>query len=444
MIILGGANMNYQEALDYIHGTYKFGSKLGLDNIRYLLELMDNPQKDLNIIHVAGTNGKGSTSSFLSSILVEEGYKVGLFTSPYLEEFTERIRINNKNIPKKDLGNITEKVKIKVDQMIKEGKSHPTEFEIVTAIAFEYFKEKKVDYVVLEVGLGGRLDSTNVIEKPLVSVITPIDMDHRDYLGDTLKEIAYEKAGIIKEKGFVVSHSQNPEALEVLKEVCCERESKLFIAPINDIDIKTYNGLETLFDIDINNKKYENMVIKLIGKHQANNATVALTTIEVLKQYYGLKISIESIKEGLKKAKWPGRLEVLSRKPYLLIDGAHNPHGAKALREAIKEIFEFDRLIGVIGILGDKDVDGILSEIVPLCDKVIVTKPNNPRALSIDKLASKIVTYKNDNQIIKSESISNAVDISIKISESNDLIVYFGSLYMIGEVRTKLMEKIDV
>ncbi len=428
--------MNYNEALSYIHGTYKFGSKLGLENIKYLLELLGNPHMDLKVIHVAGTNGKGSTSTFINSMLIEEGYKVGLFTSPYLEEFTERIRINGNNMPKDDLAEVTELVKLKVEVMLANGRQHPTEFEIVTAIAMLYYKMKKVDYVVLEVGLGGRLDSTNVIENTLVSVITPIALDHTEYLGDTLDKIAYEKGGIIKKNSCVVAHPQEKEAMKVIENISAEKESTLTIAPVETIKIKKYDEFGITFDVNIEGVEFNDYEIELLGKHQVNNATVALTTIMALKKYHKIDVSEKSIRNGLKKAKWPGRLEVLKRNPTLLIDGAHNIHGARALKRSIQEIFNYDRLIAVIGVLGDKDVDGILSEIIPLCDTVIITKPNNPRAISLDKLKEKIEAL--DRDVLMHEDISEAVDKSLEIAEQGDLVLYCGSLYMIGDVRSKL------
>lgn len=428
--------MNYNEALEYIHGTYKFGSKLGLHNIKYLLKLMGDPHKDLKFIHVAGTNGKGSTCAFISSILVEQGYKVGLFTSPYLEEFTERIRINGKNIPEKELAKVTEIVKSKVDIMLSEGKSHPTEFEIVTAIAMLFYKLEKTDYVVLEVGLGGRLDSTNVIPAPLVSVITPIALDHTEYLGDTLDKIAFEKAGIIKNNSIVVAHPQKKEAMDVIEKVTGDRGSKLLIVPIEEAEIEKYDEFGVKFNINLFDEKYCDLEIGLLGKHQVSNAVVALTCIKALKKYYEIDISEKSIRNGLKNTKWSGRLEVLRRNPTLLIDGAHNIHGAKALKNTIEDVFEYNRLIGVIGVLGDKDVDGILSEIIPLCHKVVITKPNNPRAISLDELEKKIKFFSKD--VYAYEDINSAVNKSLDLAKENDLILYCGSLYMIGDVRTIL------
>ncbi len=431
--------MNYNEALDYIHGTHKFGSKLGLENIKYLLGLMGNPEKSLKVIHVAGTNGKGSTSAYINSILVEEGYKVGLFTSPYLEEFTERIQLNNKNMPRVDLARITELAKLKIELMLSQGKNHPTEFEIVTAIAFQYFKEENVDYVVLEVGMGGRLDSTNVIDNPLVSVITPISLDHTDYLGDTIDKIAFEKAGIIKENGYVVSHPQEDKAMDVIKNQCSAKNSKLLIASIEGINIKKYDEGGTQFHIKTLDNYYSDLEIQLLGEHQVNNGAVALTAIEVLVNYHGIFISEESMKKGLKNAKWPGRMEILQRNPTLLIDGAHNSHGAKALRKTVESIFGGKNVIGIIGILGDKDVRGIINEIAPLCNKVIITKPNSPRALSLDEMKREIESIGVETEGF--ESIKAAINRAIDIADRDDLVLCCGSLYMIGEIRSLIYNK---
>ncbi|MFZ5969008.1 MAG: bifunctional folylpolyglutamate synthase/dihydrofolate synthase [Bacillota bacterium] len=432
--------MNYQEALDYIHGIYKFGSKLGLENITYLLELMGNPHKGLKVIHVAGTNGKGSTSSFIHSVLVKQGYKVGLYTSPFLEEFTERIRINHFNISKEDLGEITAFVKEKVEQMLLDGKSHPTEFEVVTAIGFEYFKRQQVDYLVLEVGLGGKGDSTNVIDHPLVSVITPIDFDHIDYLGDTIEKIAFEKAGIIKAGCPVVSHPQRDGAKQVIEEVCSRKEAALVWAPVDNIQMVDASVEGQRFHIAIESQAYENLHISLLGEHQTRNAAVALTALHVLKDQRHVEISQQAIYEGMEMAAWPGRLEIMKRNPTILIDGAHNFHGMRSLAKALKDLFSGKSIHFVIGVLGDKDVKGMLSEIMPLADTVILTKPQNPRAMSLDRLKSIIEDY-GKNPILR-ERISEAVETGISTCGKEDVLVFCGSLYMIGEVRTILKNRV--
>lgn len=431
--------MNYNEALEYIHGTRKFGSKLGLQNITELLRLLSNPQIGLKIIHVAGTNGKGSTSSFLSNILMEGNYKVGLFTSPYLEKFTERIRINFENISEDELAKVTLRVKEKVEEMTRTGFNHPTEFELITAIAFEYFKQSHVDYVVLEVGLGGRYDSTNIIENPLVSVITPIAMDHVDILGDTIDKIAWEKAGIIKNNSLVISQMQQQEAKEVIENVSREKDSELIFVTGDNIIFKEGNEYGSSFDFEYKGNSFNDLETQLVGKHQTYNASTALTTILTLREKGLVNISDEEIRKGVKNTIWPGRLEVLTRKPNFLIDGAHNLDGIKSLKEAIVELFDYDRLILGIGILADKDVDNMVAELACLGDVVIITEPNINRAMKPYELAKKVSNY-NDNYIIE-EDIKKAVDKSLEIASEKDLIVFAGSLYLIGDVRKYIVEK---
>ncbi len=428
--------MNYEQALEYIHGTYKFGSKLGLDNILSLLRLMDNPHEKLKVVHVAGTNGKGSTSSFISSVLTEQGYRVGLYTSPYLEVFTERIKINGVDISKEDLARITDYVKSKVSIMLADGMNHPTEFEIVTAIGFEYFKRQKVDFLVLEVGLGGRGDSTNVITRPLVSVITPIDYDHTDYLGDTLAKIAFEKAGIIKKDSWVVTYPQQDEAMEVLKEVCLKQNSKLITVPIHKIEPVKQGISHQTFNVQIEDVDFPGLSITLLGEHQVNNAVVAITALQVLQKEHGIHLSRKAIYEGCNKTKWPGRLEVMSRKPTIIIDGAHNVHGLKAVSKVLEKFFVREKIILVLGILADKDVISMLDVIIPKVNKVVVTEPNNPRALSVDRLGTMVEKY--NLPVIKEKDISRAVSHALDWADHEDTIVFCGSLYMIGQVRALL------
>ncbi len=431
--------MNYQEALEYIASVYKFGSKLGLENIKYLLNLMGNPHEGLKVIHVAGTNGKGSTSSFISSVLVEQGYKVGLYTSPYLEEFTERIRVNGVNIPKEELAEITLFTKGKVEEMLAAGMNHPTEFEVVTAIGFEYFKRQKLDYLVLEVGLGGRGDSTNVMDDPLVSVITPIDFDHIEYLGNTLGKIAYEKAGIIKKNSFVVAYPQREEAMRVIEEVCSQQHSKLNIAATDRIELLKYDEEGQCFHTYCGEEKFENLCISLLGEHQTQNATVALTALNVLIEEHHIPISKEALYEGFKKTVWPGRLERMKKNPTVLIDGAHNIHGIRALKKAITKLYGHKKILLVIAILGDKDVSGMLDEIVPLADQIVLTQPNNERALPVNKLEEKVLPY--NKPLRKEAEIPRAVDAAFELAGEEDVIVFCGSLYMIGDVRTILRNR---
>jgi dihydrofolate synthase / folylpolyglutamate synthase len=289
--------MTYEQAMEYIHGTLKFGSKLGLHNITALLELMGDPHRKLRFIHVAGTNGKGSTVAYISSILIEAGYKVGIFTSPYLERFSERMKVNHAEIPEETLARIAGFVKSKVDILLSHGESHPTEFEIVTAIAFQYYYEQECDVVVLEVGLGGRYDSTNVIDTPLLAVITTISYDHMSILGDTLPKIAFEKAGIIKSQGDVLLYPQPQEVDKVFETVCMEKQSRLLRVDFDTLQIRIFDVDSQTFDYGA----YKNLQIGLLGEHQVRNAVVALHVSEILRSK-GLSISENAVREGLRMA----------------------------------------------------------------------------------------------------------------------------------------------
>lgn len=429
------------EALDYIHSTNKFGIVLGMDNIVKLLELMGNPQEKLKYIHVAGTNGKGSTSSYITKVLEKAGYRVGLFTSPYLELFNERIRINDEYISDEDLSEITFYVKEKVEQMLEEGFDHPTEFEIVTAIAIEYYLRKQVDIVLLEVGMGGRYDATNAISKPEVAVITPIGMDHIGILGDTLGKIAYEKAGIIKKDGTVVIYPQEPEAQEVVESVAKEQNNEIVNVPAENLKIERIGDFGSVFDFKFGDYEFKGLEIELIGKHQASNATTAITTLLTLKDKGVVEIDESHIRDGLKATRWMGRLEMIGKSPRFLIDGAHNMQGITALKKALGELFEYDKLILGIGILADKDVDDMVAEMAPVGDKIVVTTPNIHRAMSAEELGPKFKAY-NENVVVEGD-ISKAIDKAIELAGENDLIVFSGSLYLIGDVRRIANKKIN-
>lgn len=428
-----------EEAINYIHSTNKFGSVLGLENITTLLDKMGNPQDKLKFIHVAGTNGKGSTCSYMINILKESGYRVGLFTSPYLEVFNERIRINEDNITDEALAEITFDVKEKVDEMLAEGSNHPTEFEIVTAIGMQYFVDEKIDFVVLEVGLGGRYDSTNVISKSLASVLTPIAMDHIDVLGDTLGKIAYEKAGIIKPGGLAISYPQEKEAMDVIEEVVKEENAELVVTPLETLKINSIGETGSIFDFKYKDYDLKDLEIKLIGEHQVKNACNALTTILELKDRGLVETDEETIKKGLLGTRWIGRLELIKTNPRFVIDGAHNLQGIEALKKSLSELFNYKRLILGLGILADKDVDHMIAEMAPLGDIVIVTEPNIFRAMTAEELGEKMKKL-NDNVIVEKD-IEKAIDKAFELAEDDDLILFSGSLYLIGDVRRIAMSK---
>lgn len=430
--------MTYEEAIAFIHGTYKFGSKLGLENIKILLDRLGSPQNKLKFVHVAGTNGKGSTCSFIHSVLVEAGYQTGLYTSPFIETFNERIRINHTLITEDELALFTNEVKLQIDLMVTEGFNHPTEFEVVTAIAMLYYVHHKCDVVVLEVGLGGRLDATNVIGTPLVSVITPLALDHTEYLGDTIEAIAFEKAGIIKQDGLTVCYPQTTSALEVIQSKCNELNNELIVVDFSSLEV---------LDVTLGNLEFKynniNYSLSLFAPYQAENAAVAITAIKALEAYHGFEIGDVILKLGLKKTKWIGRLEIISKTPFVIIDGAHNLHGIKALAKSLDAIKSDYKVIGLVGILKDKDYEGMIGQISPYLSAVIATKPDNPRALSSDDLKTELI--KQGIEVIYSsdhitEAVSTLYDVYDKSTEKV-LFLAFGSLYMIGDVRKEVLRK---
>ncbi|MBV1819026.1 bifunctional folylpolyglutamate synthase/dihydrofolate synthase [Anaerosalibacter bizertensis] len=428
--------MNYEEALDFINGAEGLGSKLGLKTIEKLMNELGNPQKNLKYIHIAGTNGKGSTASYISKILEESGYRVGIFTSPYLERFNERIQINGKDIPDETFAKITENVKEKTEKIVSEGFPHPTVFELITAISFLYFKEENVDFVVLEVGLGGRLDSTNVIDGSLLSVITTVDYDHMNVLGDSLDKIAREKAGIIKENGTVLSYPQKDEVFKTLKEVSKDKNADFSVCPIENINVKELNEYGAVFDFKYKDDIFEDMKINLLGLHQVYNASLAISAIAILRNEGLIKTSNEEIKRGLTNTFWKGRLEVLRRKPIFLIDGAHNLQGIKTLVKSL-ELFKYNRLILGMSILKDKDFSHMVENIAPLADEIIITEINNPRKMEAENLAKEV--GKANNNIIIEKDIKKAIEKSLNIANEDDLIVFAGSIYLIGDVRKILL-----
>jgi len=434
--------MDYTAAIEFIESTIKFGSKLGLENMNNLLEKLDNPQEKLRIIHVAGTNGKGSTCSFINSILTEAGYRVGLYTSPSIEGFTGRIRINNYNISEDRFADLTSRVRDVINVMVLEGMDHPTEFEIITAMAFLYFQVEKVDFVVLEVGLGGRLDATNVVKNPLISVITPIGLDHTEYLGDTLGKIAFEKAGIIKENNLVVSAKQDEEATEVIKSVALKnRSSDVMFLDLSTLQIQESEIHNQRFSVEILDEKYRDINIRLIGLHQIENACLALAVIQLLRQKRHINIDRDSIYLGLAKTQWPGRFEIVSSDPMTIIDGAHNVHAALRLKETIEKVIPNKSIVLVIGMLGDKDVDGVLNNIVPLSKKVVITQPNNSRALLASDLEKRVKRL-NENTY-RSKSIEDAVSMAYELCQNEEIILFAGSLYLIEKVRALLIKSSD-
>ncbi|MBE3127565.1 MAG: bifunctional folylpolyglutamate synthase/dihydrofolate synthase, partial [Candidatus Atribacteria bacterium] len=427
--------MTYSEAIDYIYDLTKYGIKLGLKNINYLLYLLGEPHKKLKIIHVAGTNGKGSTCSSISSILQSDGYKVGLYTSPHLVDFAERIKINHKPIDRKKVSELLERIKPYIEKVANTPSyNHPTFFEVITSMAFLYFFEEQVDFLVLEVGLGGRLDATNVCE-PLISVITHIDYDHMDQLGNSLQEIAREKGGIIKPEGIVISSNQHEEAYNEIKKIAEEKNSLIYSIG-REINYKIVKSdiKGVIFDLKGIYHEYKNLHTPLLGRHQADNSATAITAIEALK-IRGINITEKAIRAGLEKVKWTGRLEIIQHKPILVLDGAHNPNGVKVVRDALKEIFSYHRLILVLAIFADKDYKKMIQIIVPNADLIIATKTENSRATSPRIIAKEAAKYIDQNKIIVTENIPQAINCALSNSKEDDLICITGSLYTVGEAK---------
>lgn len=426
--------MNHSEAMEFIANTSRFGMNFGLSRVEKILELLGNPQNKIKCIHVAGTNGKGSTTAMITSILKEEGYTVGMYTSPYLEEFEERIQINGVNIPKKRLAELVTKIKEVSDKIITLGFDNPTQFEIITALMFLYFAEEKVDYAVVEVGLGGRLDATNVID-PILVIIASISYDHMNILGNTIEEIAGEKCGIIK-NSTVITYPQVKEAMKVIEKNCKEKSVKLIKAhenQIKSVEINKNNNTQTIeIEIDDNIKKYN---LALIGKHQVKNALVVLNAIEEFKKVGGA-VRDESIKRGLAKVKWIGRMEIMNRKPIVLMDGAHNIDGIKSLKSAVKEYFSYNRIILILGILGDKQVKEMVDTIGSITENVILTEPHNERAESLDIMEDYLRVY--NKNVYKIKNYKEAYEKALEIAKEDDLVLICGSLYMIGDMRREV------
>ena len=419
--------MNYTEALEYIHSVTWKGSRPGLERITELCARLGNPQDSLRFIHVAGTNGKGSTSRMIASILEKAGYRVGLFTSPYIERFNERIMLDGHDIDDDDLARDTETVRVHADAM----EDSPTEFELITAIALVYYKRMGCDYVVLEVGMGGGLDSTNVITSPELSVITAIGLDHIRELGSDYRRIASAKAGIIKDGCPVLFYGDNPEAEEVIKAVAAEKDSPLYspdFGLIRDLG-SSADGTRMAY------KSYDEVCVPLAGAFQKKNTAMVLEAAELLKEKFS-GITDESVKAGLASVRWPARFEIIHKSPYVILDGAHNPHGIRAAVESIEQYFNGEKIYLVTGVMADKDYRELADIVSPVTEKVFTVTPDNPRALSAEELTQ--VFREKGKSAAAFESIPDAVSSAYTEAKKNGIrvIAAFGSLYMYSEVKS--------
>lgn len=458
--ILSAFSMSYSETINYLYSLQRFGLKFGLKNTEALLSALQRPDRDFLTIHVAGTNGKGSTSAMLATLLSGLGAKTGLFTSPHMVRFTERIKVFSSPDARPD--EISEEDVIRLTEFIRsslpEGIS-PTFFEFVTVLAFKYFSEKRIDIAVIEVGMGGRLDATNVIT-PSLSVITKIGLDHREFLGETLQEIAMEKAGIIKKGIPVISSNQHEEAMAAIRQKATEMDSPLYIY---GQDFRGYlremtpQGL--LFDYEDENYTFKDLFTPLTGVHQLENACLAIKAFLIfLKQQPGFLQArkpgteasglpaLQNLCSNIRNTSWPGRLELSSVDGIsFLFDGAHNPQAAEGLAGAITGMYRkfYKRIILILGIMADKDIDGIVKAFDGTCDIIITTRPDYKRALEPDKLKKKIETIMGsaNNSVYMTETVKEAIEMAKAFYRDGDLIIVTGSFYTVGEAKALLGEK---
>ena len=416
--------MTYEEALTYIHSVSWTGSRLGLERTYELLGKLGSPEKSLQFVHIAGTNGKGSTAAMLAAILEKAGYRTGLYTSPYIDRFNERISFNGEPIGDGELAELTELIRPLADGMA----DPPTEFELITALAMVYFQRKACDIVVLETGMGGALDSTNVIDTPAAAVITAMGLDHVRELGPTMADIARAKAGIIKSGGDVVSYGGNAEADAVFAQTCRERGAVLHQPDFSAIVPGPF-GLEGQ---TFSYKDHQDLRIPLIGSYQLRNAAVVLETVAVL-QGRGWAITEDHIRAGLASTRWPARFEVLQRDPVFIVDGGHNPHGIQATAESLSRLVPGRKFHFLVGVMADKDVEHILGLIVPLAERFFCVRPNNPRAMAAEALAERIRAMGVPAEA--RPSVAEGVRAVLESAGQDGVACALGSLYMAGDVR---------
>ncbi len=432
-------DQSYQETIKYLYALQKHGIKLALANSYCLMDLMDNPHRKFRTVHVAGTNGKGSTSSYLAGMLMAAGFRVGLYTSPHLVSFTERIRINGTPIGEARVVDLAQRVRDAYRRLpAADGNTEisPTFFEVTTAMAFTCFAEEGIDIAVIEVGMGGRLDSTNVI-RPLVSVITNIDLEHTDFLGSTIEQIAGEKAGIVKPGVPLVTGVVQPEAMRVVEGAAAKQQARILRLGKDFSAEYAGIGSEQIFDYRGIQVHYRGLRLQMLGRYQIDNACLALAAVECLRDT-GIKVDENAVRLGLGQARWEGRMERVMNSPDIFLDGAHNPASAKKLSVLIRDLMPaYRRLILIIGILGDKDYRGIVSELAPLADHVVVTKPQYSRALNVQVLADEICRL--HAHVSTAETVGEALSRARDMASVDDLILVTGSLYVVGDARALLV-----
>ncbi|WP_156889660.1 bifunctional folylpolyglutamate synthase/dihydrofolate synthase [Paenibacillus harenae] len=441
---------SYREAVEWITGLIPFGVRPGLERVEQLMERLDNPHRRLKFIHVAGTNGKGSTCAYLTSVLLKGGYDVGTYTSPYITKFTNRFQYNGEDIEEETLLKLANELKPHVEAIAESELGSPTMFEVSTALAILFYaKVTYPDYVVWETGLGGRLDVTNIVH-PVVSVITNIGHDHMDRLGDTIAAVAGEKAGIIKAGIPVVSAVTQPEAVEVIKRTAAEKHSTLYLLG------EQYRETALSLREDEQNFRFtglfrtiEPLTITLNGEHQRTNAAVAVMTLEVLRQYNALVLEDDALSDGLREAAWPGRLEMVSRTPRILLDGAHNPEGAETLAAALGNTYKYERLHLMMGMLENKNHHDVLKHILPIVDTLIVTEPDFRMKKDASALAEIVQQMRQQQphelsfELIVEPNWQAALQKLQQLTGETDLGVVTGTLYLIADVRSRILYNSD-
>ncbi len=419
--------MNYEEAREYLDQVSKGGSVLGLDNMRGLLKRLENPQDSLKFVHISGTNGKGSVLAYVSTVFKEAGYRTGRYISPTLFSYREKIQVNERFIGREDLARLTAKVKKAAEEMKNSGKGSPTIFEIETALAFLYFVEQKCDIVILETGLGGALDATNVITTSVMEVITSISMDHMEFLGDTLGKIALQKAGIIKPHTAVVSAMQETEAAEVILDVCRKKECICNMVDPKQIEHISYGCDGQSFSY----KNWNNIKISLMGSYQIKNAALALEAIEALREL-GYQLNDNAVYQGMKKAVWKGRFTIISKEPFIIMDGAHNQAAAEELVRSLKLYYPGKKFYYIFGMFRDKDYHQVIRLTAPLAEYIItVETPENPRALPAEELKKAVAEV--NPSVEAAGSLRMAVNQVMEQIDKDAVIVIFGSLSFLGE-----------
>lgn len=423
--------MNYQQAIAFHEKAKAYGSILGLSNIRRLMYELKDVWKTLSIIHVAGTNGKGSVCCFLASMLKEAGYRAGQYNSPAVFSQREIYRIDGEEITREDYASCMEKVKSACEALVERGEPHPTVFEIETALAFQWFYEKKCDFVILEVGMGGSTDATNVIEKPLCSVFASISRDHMKYLGDSIGDIAKIKSGIIKEGCPVISAVQREEAASVIRS-CAEEKHAPYYTAKSLGQGRVFQGIRYALHPDFGEIK-----ISMLGRYQLDNSALALEVISVLKERGEIEISLEEIRRGIFRAAWPGRFECVLSEPLFYLDGAHNLDGAIKLKETLMENFPDKKKIGIMGVMADKEYSKIIEVLGPLFFQIYTVTPDNPRSLPGENLAREIKSQGMAGDFVP--EIGEAVGLAYSLALKEDaMVMVFGSLYYLSEVKEAL------